>query len=202
VERREGVPNATVEIPRKLRPTPQGSLLFSMQAIRTPPAGKVLNREGLMKFRDAQFMTAREKELTLKAWARFVKALAVGTPQQVKRAFTKRIYHHLTQHCSFIAHYNIHGFFETYFDDPQKTSLFLRQFDGDYGYRSIEYGMTYWHHGGNDVCQEYYDLNQAMCQEVEGCKRHIYTRCRQETTKRLEAQHRRIMAELKELRAA
>lgn len=27
---------------------------------------------------------------------------------------------------------------------------------------SAEYGMTYWWKGGNDVCAQYYDINEAM----------------------------------------
>jgi hypothetical protein len=79
-------------------------------------------------FRDAEFMTAKDKELTFKQWKSFLKFLA--SPEWTSsndkntgsdyglvapRTFTDRIYKHLSLHCGFIAHYNIHGFYSTYF---------------------------------------------------------------------------------------
>ena len=49
-------------------------------------------------FRDAEFMSARDKELVLKAWLRFLKN---GLRFE---DFSKRLYEHLHLHCSFIAH--------------------------------------------------------------------------------------------------
>ena len=99
-------------------------------------------------FTDEQFMTAKEKELTLKSWERFLKN---GLRKQ---DFTKRLYQYLTLHCSFIAHYSIHGFYNVYFeDDKAATRRFLNQFLTGV---STEYGMTYWTTGS---CS---DLNRAM----------------------------------------
>jgi len=100
------------------------------------------------QFTDSEFMTAKEKELTLKAWESFLRS---GLKRE---RFTSRLYHHLTQHCSFIAHYSQWGFFSVYFaDNKAATRRFLRQFETGV---STEYGMTYWLTG------EYSDINRAM----------------------------------------
>jgi len=105
--------------------------------------------------KDTKFMTAKVKELTLKQWRTFIR-----DGMQAKH-FTKRIYDHLILHCSFIAHYNREGFYYTYFQQPEDTIKFLRQFDPDGNHLSVEYGMIYWWTGS-----DYHDLNDAMCQVV------------------------------------
>ena len=105
-------------------------------------------------FRDAEFMTAREKELVLKAWVRFLRnGLRFGD-------FTRRLYEHLHLHCQFIAHYNRAGFYQTYFEQGEDTVRFLSQFDGRGECRSVEYGMASWREG------DYGDLAQAMIEEA------------------------------------
>ena len=106
------------------------------------------------KFKDVRFLSAREKAQVLKQWETFLK---YGCK---KEHFTKLLYNHLTTHCSFIAHYDLHGFYATYFEEGEDTVRFLSQFDNSQGIpRSVEYGMTGWI--TND---EYYDINIAMCQ--------------------------------------
>lgn len=105
---------------------------------------------------DTKFMSARDKELVLQAWERFLKNGL--RPED----FTQRLYDHLIQHCSFIAHYDRGGFYGTYFRCGEATAHFLSQFDkskaGPGGVpKSIEYGMTYW-----ATNEEYADINQAM----------------------------------------
>ena len=51
------------------------------------------------EFRDVQFMSAAQKTTVLRAWIRFLKS-GLRFDQ-----FTKALYDHLIQHCSFIAHY-------------------------------------------------------------------------------------------------
>jgi len=103
--------------------------------------------------KDTQFMTAEEKRKVLRQWDLFLKCGAT------KETFTHPLYHHLTQHCSFIAHYDRSGFYSTYFEEPEDTIHFLSQFDNRKGIpRSIEYGMTYWY---TDV--DYNDINTEMC---------------------------------------
>tara|TARA_Y100000310_G_scaffold31209_1_gene29617 strand:+ start:42 stop:482 length:441 start_codon:yes stop_codon:yes gene_type:complete len=106
---------------------------------------------------DVEFMTAKEKVLTLKAWTQFVKAAATGAELQMQKAFTKRLYLHLINHCEFIAHYNRGGFFSTYFEEPSQVAHFFAQFDKLKGCLSIEYGMTHWL-----TMPDYTDINHAL----------------------------------------
>lgn len=105
------------------------------------------------QFHDSKFMSAAEKSKVLKNWEMFLKS---GLE---KDKFTPALYHHLINHCSFIAHYDIHGFYATYFENGDDTLAFLSQFDTRDGIsRSIEYGMTYWL-----TDDDYYDINTEMC---------------------------------------
>lgn len=100
------------------------------------------------RFCDSKFMSAREKDLVLNAWVRFLeRGLRFDD-------FSDRLYKHLTLHCSFIAHYDRRGFYDTYFNRGEDTILFLSQFHGKC--RSVEYGGSSWF-GGD--CE---DLNGAM----------------------------------------
>lgn len=65
------------------------------------------------KYISVQFMTAEEKEKVVKAMKSFLKS------DFSKTTFTDRLYKHLTLHCGFIAHFNIHGYFDTYFTSPE-----------------------------------------------------------------------------------
>ncbi len=104
-------------------------------------------------FRDAEFMSAREKLLVLKAWVRFLKN---GLRWE---DFSDRLYKHLTLHCSFIAHYSREGYYATYFENGEDTTRFLAQFDKRGECHSIEYGGLWWLNG------DYEDLNKAMIEE-------------------------------------
>lgn len=108
---------------------------------------------------DAEFMPVDQKRKVLKNWELFLKS------GMKKEHFTEALYHHLINHCSFIAHYDRAGFYGTYFESGDMARHFLSQFDTRGGRipRSIEYGETYWIAGGNDVCQSYYDINIEMC---------------------------------------
>jgi hypothetical protein len=67
------------------------------------------------------------------------------------------LYEHLTLHCSFIAHYNRQGFFDTYFIYPASSRRFFSQFDNMEGCLSVEYsGLDWLYH------PEAEDLNRAM----------------------------------------
>lgn len=101
---------------------------------------------------DSEFMSAADKRKVLKLWDKFLQSGCT------KEKFTKSLYHHLTQHCSFIAHYDIHGFYSTYFEDGDDTVRFLSQFDDRNGIPlSVEYHMTYW-----ITDEDYYDINGEM----------------------------------------
>jgi hypothetical protein len=117
----------------------------------------------MVGFKDVQFMSAKEKELVLAQWKRFMER-GFGFEH-----FTDRIYKHLTLHCSFIAHFNRNGFYSTYFENPEATIRFLNQFDSDLGLRSAEYGSTWWLEG------DYADINRAMCEVVDAIKGRLYS---------------------------
>jgi hypothetical protein len=102
------------------------------------------------EFKDVRFMTAAEKKRVLRQWKLFLKS---GFDA---RLFMKSLYHHLIQHCSFIAHYNLSGFYGVYFEDPSATQRFLDQFDRSKGCLSVEYGYAWI----ND--EDYRDINNAM----------------------------------------
>jgi len=116
------------------------------------------------EFKDALFMTAEEKLRVIRAWERFVGGGFKNS------SFTDALYHHLTLHCSFIAHYDKAGFYSTYFVDPDATVSFLHQFDSDFGYRSVEYNYATWLMQG-----EYEDINRAMCAVLEPVKAELYS---------------------------
>ena len=102
---------------------------------------------------DSKFMSSAEKSKVLKHWEMFLRG---GLE---KKYFTEALYKHLINHCSFIAHYDIHGFYATYFESGDDTLHFLSQFDIRQGiHRSIEYGMTYWL-----TDDDYCDVNTEMC---------------------------------------
>jgi hypothetical protein len=120
-----------------------------------------------MTFTNAEFMTANQKKLVLGIWTRFVAAMANGkTGEELFAFFKQPLYHHLIQHCSFIAHYNRLGFFETYFSEPEDAIRFFSQFDPDSLQISVEYGESWWVRGGNGTQAPYHDINQAMCEAV------------------------------------
>jgi hypothetical protein len=103
---------------------------------------------------DAKFMSALEKSKVLKNWELFLKS---GLE---KDKFTQALYQHLIQHCSFIAHYEIHGFYAAYFECGDSTLDFLSQFDTRNGIpQSIEYGNL----SGWLTDEDYGDINNEMC---------------------------------------
>lgn len=120
-----------------------------------------------MQFTDAEFLSAKEKQQVLNAWKTFLK---YGCKRQ---HFTKALYSHLIQHCSFIAHLNLDGFYATYFEQPSLTAKFFTQFDRSTGCRSVEYGAFWWWED-----QRYRDLNEAMVDAAEPYLGHLYQRCR------------------------
>lgn len=109
----------------------------------------------LHEFRNVQFMSAAQKTTTLRAWVRFLKS---GLQFE---HFTKALYNHLIQHCSFIAHYNRAGFYSHYFEAGDSTARFLSQFDSRGPCSSVEYGRGHWLSG------DYQDINRAMIAEGE-----------------------------------
>lgn len=138
--------------------------------------------------KDTKFMTKEEKEKVIKDWQHFIKS------DFDKAKFTKSLYNHLIQHCSFIAHYDIHGFYSTYFEDSEDTVKFLKQFDWDCGCKSVEYGMDYW-----IMSEDYRDINTAMVNAFEPYKTDIYRELKQKTKEMKLRQMERLKAEIEEL---
>jgi len=107
----------------------------------------------MTELKDTEFMTATEKERVLKQWEIFLRN---GCRRE---HFTKLLYQHLINHCSFIAHYDIDGFYSTYFERGEDTEHFLTQFDSRASMpKSIEYDDAYWY-----TDPDYSDINQLMC---------------------------------------
>lgn len=101
---------------------------------------------------DTTYMTAQDKEKVLKQFEKFLQ----GGLERV--AFTKQLYEHLHLHCSFIAHYNIEGFYNTYFNgDKEDFKRFCSNFIQDTGvYDGI--GLKAYNIG----CYDMEDINIAM----------------------------------------
>lgn len=86
------------------------------------------------QFTATHFDTAAEKATAMEQLARFAEA---GFP---RKAFTKRLYHHLNLHLfHHIAHYNIDGFYDVWF------STLARQADWvNYALHARAYGEPAW----------------------------------------------------------
>ena len=76
-------------------------------------------------FKDAKFMSAKEKAQVLRAWETFLRN---GCRQE---DFTKALYAHLHLHCGYIAHFDIRGFYAEYFTSGQGTVDFLEYFEDE-----------------------------------------------------------------------
>ncbi len=104
-------------------------------------------------FSDEPFMSREEKKRVLKAWIRFLKNGCAKTQ------FTEALYHHLSQHCSFIAHFDRQGFYDFYFGRINASLFrFFDQFDPQLAGVSAEYGGVHWLSPHNTGA----DLNHAM----------------------------------------
>jgi hypothetical protein len=101
-----------------------------------------------MMFTDAQFMTAHQKDVVLKDWERFLRH------RLKKPHFTGSLYEHLHLHCGFIAHYNIQGFYSTYFEAGHDIERFFEHFCS-YTAQSV------------GAYAEYHDLHTAMREAFE-----------------------------------
>lgn len=135
-----------------------------------------------------KFMPAEDKEKVLKSWQRFINS---GFD---KKYFTKRLYDHLNLHCSFIAHFNQQGFYSSYFEDPEQTIEFLKQFDTDHACVSVEYSSTHWLKS-----EEYRDLNTAMVKSLEPYKAGLYESLKQKAREMKLAQIEKLKREIEEI---
>lgn len=138
----------------------------------------------ITQFADSKFLSGQSKEKIMKAWIRFLKS---GFSYH---NFTNDLYNHLHLHCGFIAHFNRRGFFETYFEDPESTIKFLRQFDEDFDFRGVECGTNWWYKG------EYEDLNFALVAEFKQLKAQICKTLNQQRLQNKQAEVERNQTEL------
>lgn len=106
-------------------------------------------------FKDHKFMSAYAKRNVLRDWILFIRSCFKWGE------FTDALYQHLILHCSFIAHYNRMGFYETYFKNSDMILQFLLQFDEEDGCESIEYGGCGWRRSEAAA-----DLNEAMIEVI------------------------------------
>jgi hypothetical protein len=104
------------------------------------------------QFKDVDFLTSLEKYQIAKHFQTFVKN---GFQ---RKDFNKRVYEHLHLHCSFIAHYNIDGFYYEYFNGS-KTDLkrFVEHF---LNLDNLPYEDVY--NGGNVNYEPYSDINKTI----------------------------------------
>ena len=122
-------------------------------------------KQSMYKFSDAEFLTAKEKELILRSWILFLSSGLAETK------FTKRLYEHLHLHCGFIAHYNINGFYNTYFNgDYVDAKRFFNHFEGD-GYK---------------YTSDYDDINYAMAKEYQLRQNKIFSEAQSKNDDRFE----------------
>ena len=126
-----------------------------------------------MKFTDVEFMSAKDKELVLKDWTKFLNVLVLddGSTKIDKYGneipilfpkFTKRLYEHLHLSCGYIAHYNRFGFFQTYFEGGDDTIAFCGAF--------IEQNQRWGSH------KDYEDITGEMLKVLSDIKGKIYTK--------------------------
>lgn len=85
------------------------------------------------ELKDAPFMSAKDKQLVLKQWTKF---LAGGLEWQ---HFTKVLYEHLHLHCGFIAHYDRQGFYSTYFESGDGIIRFFAWLQYEENRHMMEY---------------------------------------------------------------
>ncbi|MBE0426685.1 MAG: hypothetical protein IBX72_08560 [Nitrospirae bacterium] len=105
-------------------------------------------------FTDAEWLSAEKKRSIVTQWMNFVKS--GFKPEK----FTKAIYEHLHLHCGFIAHYNLRGFYHTYWDDEiityaKQNSMLVRPVPAIFfNWESFLKQFCIW--------GEYTDINTAM----------------------------------------
>lgn len=106
-------------------------------------------------FKDAKFMSAKEKK---KAWKNFKQIIDARDISLLK----KTLYNHCHLHCSFIAHYDQHGFIAEY--SGRDFRRFVQNFDENSKQNKYSCLVKFWKY--ND---DYRDLNEMM---VDYCTIH------------------------------
>ncbi len=127
-----------------------------------------------MEFTDTEFMTARDKQLTANQFRNFIDKLATcGNCKETQLAFSRRVYNHLHLHCRFIAHYDIGGFYRTYFNGDVDD---YRCFAGHF----VKEGKT----TPPQYTADFEDINQTFSQILAEKHKEILTAFSTETKQR------------------
>lgn len=106
-------------------------------------------------FKDAEYMSAKEKEKTWKNFKQIIDTRDISK-------LNKTLYKHCHLHCGFIAHYNQHGFIAEY--SGQDFRRFVENFDRNSKYNGPGYRNGFW------MCNEdYRDINELM---IDYCTLH------------------------------
>lgn len=101
-------------------------------------------------------MDATQKKKVLNDWVRFLKS------EFQFKYLTDALYRHLTLHCDFVSYFSKKWFYTCYFEFPEQTLRFIRQFDRERGCPSVEYGNNNWLKDPN-----YSDINNMMVDAME-----------------------------------
>ena len=117
----------------------------------------------MQTFTDVQFMSAKDKELTLKDWEKFLRN---GLKWE---QFSNRLYEHLHLHCGFIAHYNREGFHCEYFNSGVDSERFF-----NWLFSPTNHGMV-----------DYNDLKSAMKEVYQNFKYSIAEDTNAEVTSKI-----------------
>lgn len=133
------------------------------------------------KYTDSQWLTAIEKAKIEKQWRLFLRYLADGKHlahnatdggsdygHESPKVFTDTLYKHLSLHCGYIAHYNRHGFYSTYFGgDIADLEQFFKNFT-EYKNSAVIWG-------------DYADIGRVMCDIYEEYRDQIMQTASNET---------------------
>ena len=106
------------------------------------------------EFKDVKFQTAAEKMALLDEWVPFLDS------QCAREKFTKALYQHFSLRWNHIAHYDIHGFYETWFSNEALRREFMDKFEQEFTTGQLD--------------SDYHDINQAMLYTLRVRKAGLY----------------------------
>ena len=104
------------------------------------------------QFEDSEFLSMNDKYRIGKHFKRFVEN------DFARKDFNMHIYEHLHLHCGFIAHYNIDGFYQEYFNGNKND---LKRFAEHFvNFECMHYESVY--NGANVNYEPYNDINKVF----------------------------------------
>lgn len=135
-----------------------------------------------MNFHDGKYNTTKDKEKIAKAWVRFLKG-GLKKPQ-----FTSALYKHLSLYFGFIAHCNIHGFYEERFEEWEGRLQTFHQ---------IKFAPSYMFNDGNTSGNG--DLNMYIQEKANEFYDEIAERANQDRITELRTTIQKSQTELSKL---